>query len=87
MCYTKLSTNMGYINLFTSALGVMVVFDPVEYNVSENAGSQLYQLRLLGEIDRQVVVTVTSEDGTAEGIPPFLNISYSLAMHPYESFT
>ena len=46
----------------------MVVFDPVEYTVSEDAGSQLYQLRLLGEIETQVVVTVTSEDGTAEGI-------------------
>ena len=45
-----------------------MVFDPVVYNVPENAGSQLYHLRLLGEIERFVFVTVASEDGTAEGI-------------------
>ena len=52
----------------TLAVDVMVIFDPVMYTVTENAGSQLYQLRLLGEMERHIVVTVTSEDGTAEGI-------------------
>ena len=57
-----------------------VIFDPVVYNVSENAGSQLYQLRLLGETERHVVVTVTSEDGTAEGI--LYKLSKTFMNHP-----
>ena len=69
------------INQFTSTLAVTVVFDPVEYTVSEDAGSQLYQLRLLGEIETQVVVTVTSEDGTAEGITPCIAYLVNNCVH------
>ena len=44
-----------------------VLFDPVEYSVSEISGSVDLRLEKIGDIDVPVTVTVSTRDGTAVG--------------------
>ena len=57
-----------FITDLLGSLVAIVVFNPVEYTVAEDAGSINFVTELLTSTERQLSITLNVSDGSAQGI-------------------
>ena len=65
-----ISQCLNFIHLITISsfsVAIIVNFNPVDYNVSENQGSAIVSLQASRGASSEYSVTVTTQDGTAIG--------------------